>query len=363
VRTQLFPPEPLCAKSMVPIYLRYPNALENWTKVNDLMWFRMVTAALLGFALIAFSQPVSAAQKGKTFTLRVLSYNVNDLPWPLRKKSKAAMKFIGRDLARRRADGTAPDIVLLQEAFTDRSKKLVKLAGYPHVQRGPGRRKAQGSLAAEQRPAKIQMRAASRGVESDKYVSSGLYVLSKYPIVGSAFELFGESCSGNDCKANKAILLVRIQLPGMTKPLDVLTSHMDANVKREASAKKRRKAHRKQTEIVKAFIDRFNGARSALFAGDLNIKDAARYKYFVQRLGVVNAGEVCVANQKKCRLGTHATPDSLWRKTNDHHFIVQGSDFDIAPVFMERNYDQRVKGKRLSDHLGFEAIYQVTPKR
>ena len=104
--------------------------------------------------------PATAASGAEKMTLRVLSYNVNDLPWPLRKKAKSQMKFIGRDLARRRAEGTAPDIVLLQEAFTNRSKKLVKKAGYPYVKRARpaqvGRRSRRGGGTSEDRVCRRQ---------------------------------------------------------------------------------------------------------------------------------------------------------------------------------------------------------------
>lgn len=319
-------------------------------------WRLLVLCAVL----IAPAPAASAAEK---LTLRVLSYNVNDLPWPLRKKAKSQMKFIGRDLARRRAEGTAPDIVLLQEAFTNRSKKLVKKAGYPYVKKGPGRRKSGGDLSAATGQQKIEFVAGNRGSKNKAYVGSGLYVLSRYPIVDTKYQMFGQKCSGNDCLANKAVLLARIKLPGIAKPLDIVTSHMDANKKKEASKKKRFKAHKRQTKIVKAFLDKFNGRRSAIFAGDLNVKNARRYNNFIETIPVVNAGEYCLETPKRCKTGANANADTLWRKTNDQHFIIEGNDYSITPVFMERNYDQRVKGKRLSDHLGFEVIYEVTPKR
>ncbi len=301
-----------------------------------------------------------ASASGETVTLRVLSYNVNDLPWPVGKKRKKQLKYIGNELAQRRLDGTAPDVVVLQEAFTDRSKKLIEKAGYPYVIKGPGRRKDKGST--EQAGGKIRMKAENRGTTSKAYVGSGLYVLSRYPIIDTKYELFGHYCTGGDCMANKAIILVRVQLPGMAAPLDIITSHMDANSKSKGSPKKRLKAHKKQTRIIKGFLDRYNGSRSAIFAGDLNVKNDARYANFVQTLPVVNAGQLCVETPARCETGDNATPDSLWRSTNDQHFIIEGSDYRIVPVFMERNYDQKYKGKRLSDHLGFEAVYQITPK-
>ncbi len=326
----------------------------------DLLCIRpLIACACISLcAVLGAPMPDAAA---KTLTLRVLSYNVNDLPWPLRKKAKKQMKYIGNDLARRHQEGTAPDIVLLQEAFTDRSKKLIKNANYPYVVKGPGRRKDQGSVA--QRNGKIRLKAENRGTKSKAYVGSGLYVLSRYPIVDTKYELFGHYCTGGDCMANKAIILVRVQLPGMKTPIDIITSHMDANSKAKGSPKKRLRAHRKQTLIIKGFLDRFNGRRSAIFAGDLNVKNDDRYANFVETLALVNAGQLCIETPARCETGANATPQSLWRSTNDQHFLIEGNDYRIQPVFMERNYDQLFAGKHLSDHLGFEAVYKVTPKR
>lgn len=309
-------------------------------------------------ALTGMSRQSEAAGK---VTLRVLSYNVNDLPWPLGKKRKKPMKHIGHDLARRLKEGTAPDIVLLQEAFTKNSKKLVKRAGYPYVAKGPGRRKDNGS--AKQADGKITLKNESRGTRSRAYVGSGLYVLSRYPIVDTKYELFGHYCTGGDCMANKAIILVRVQLPGMKTPIDIVTSHMDANSRKKSTAKGRLRAHRKQTAIIKGFLGQYNGTRTAIFAGDLNVKNDARYANFVKTLGVVNAGRLCVETPTRCKVGRNATPKSLWRSTNDQHFIIEGSDFRVFPIYMERNYDEKFRGKQLSDHLGFEAVYEVQARR
>ena len=320
----------------------------------------LVASALIIMCIAATGTPREAAAAGK-ITLRVLTYNVNDLPWPLGKKRKKAMKHIGRDLARRLKEGTAPDIVLLQEAFTKKSKKLVKYAGYPYVAKGPGRRKDEGS--AGQANGKITLKNESRGTKSKAYVGSGLYVLSRYPIVDKKYELFGHYCTGGDCMANKAIILVRVQLPGMKTPLDIITSHMDANSRKKSTPKRRLRAHRKQTNIIKGFLDRYNGARTAIFAGDLNVKNDARYENFVSTLGVVSAGKMCVETPSRCTTGRNATVNSLWRSTNDQHFLIEGNDFRIVPVFMERNYDELLRGKNLSDHFGFEVVYEVTAKR
>lgn len=308
--------------------------------------------------LLPLAGGVTIPATAKQMTLRVLSYNVNDLPWPLRKKSKKRLKYIGNDIGRRKGEGTAPDVVLLQEAFTKRSKALLKNANYPYVIKGPGRRKDEGSLGND----KWRTLAEDRGTRSKAYVGSGLYILSKYPIVERKFELFGDDCKGNDCFANKAILLARIQLPGFKTPLDIVTSHMNANKTDEASPRALLRTFKKQTRLVRTFLETFNGPRAAILAGDFNVANTARYNFFTSTITAVNAGQLCLRWPARCTTGTNATADSLWRNTNDQHFIIEGRDFHIVPIFMERNYEERVKGKRLSDHLGFETVYQVTER-
>src|SRR5690606_18415273 len=87
--------------------------------------------------------------------LKVLSYNVQDLPVPFR-RPKIHFEAIGRRLAQRLADGTAPDVVLLQEAFTPNSMEIVRHANYPHIATGPKSKK--------------------------RIFNSGLMVLSRHPL-------------------------------------------------------------------------------------------------------------------------------------------------------------------------------------
>ena len=64
---------------------------------------------LVGLAALLLATVAVDADDGVRFDLKVMSFNINDLPSPLRSKSSAAMKIIGRDLARRMAEGTAPE--------------------------------------------------------------------------------------------------------------------------------------------------------------------------------------------------------------------------------------------------------------
>ena len=297
-------------------------------------------------------------------SIRVLTYNVNDLPWPLRKDARKELAYIGKDLARRLADGSGPDVVFLQEAFTSRSDRLIENAGYPFVAKGPGRRKTHGKRGDEPADGKIRMRSDGLSTGSRHYVNSGLYVLSRYPIEIKDTEVFGDSCSGNDCLANKSVMHVRVALPAPFKPLDLVTTHMDSNIRTEASEKQRLRAHKGQTDVVAAFLDEVVRPRAAIFAGDMNIRrPPERYNYLIEKTGAVDAGRLCFERQPKCVLGPIASKEQIWSFTNDHQMIIPGNNYTITPVYMTRNYDEKPNGRELSDHLGFEAVYWLTPKR
>ncbi len=303
---------------------------------------------------------------GDVIRLRVLSYNINDLPRLFGGERSERLDHIGRDLARRRAEGTAPDVVMLQEAFTRRGERLVALSGYPHVVRGPGRR------------IQLKPRAVSRRVHFTHYkvprrdtggylTNSGLYILSEHPVIAHHVEMFGEAaCSGFDCLANKAVLHVRIAVPGLDEPLDLLTAHMQANIRTESKAYRRMEAHWRQTLIIADFLKRVleGTGREAILAGDFNLRaPIERYDLFVQEIGAENLGLICVRNPESCEIGPGTSPPELWRLTNDYHFLIPGDNLEIVPVFMSRNYHELVNGRPLSDHLGFEAVYEIRRQR
>jgi len=298
-----------------------------------------------------------------SMAIRVLTYNINDLPWPLRKNAGKELAYIGRDLARRMAEGNAPDVVLLQEGFTARTQKLIKNAGYPYVTKGPGRRRTKGSRAVGQDDTIIRMK--SEGSKpSSAYVNSGLYILSRYPILKKDTEVFGRDCSGNDCLANKSVMHVQLELPKPFPPLDIVTTHMDSNIRKEAPDDVRLAAHMAQSDTIARFIDEVVRPRSAIFAGDMNIRrPPERAQYLLKKTGAIDAGKLCFELKPKCKLGPIASEKQIWSFTNDHQMILEGDNYKITPVYMTRNYDEKPHGKDLSDHLGFEAVYWLTPKK
>ena len=322
---------------------------------------RRSTSAVLVATLLAIATTAAWAQDDRQFELSVMSFNVNDLPAPLRSKASSAMKIIGRDLARRAADGTAPDVVLLQEAFTKRSKKLIRKAGYPHVVKGPGPRIIDEASRAIDYDSPTDREPGGPRRAYNRLTNSGLYILSRFPIELVEKEVYGHDCSGSDCLANKGIVYARIRIPGQRVPVDIATTHMDSNSK-DASRKARFSAHVQQTGALLNFLDRMRGGRALILAGDLNIRDDRRYDHFVLQARARNAGMTCVNAGSDCAIDPDTSPASLTRDTNDYHFVFEGTGYRIEPVAMARSYAEKMGGKRLSDHAAFEVTYRLTPE-
>src|SRR5204862_8341823 len=59
-------------------------------------------------------------------TLSVMTYNVEGLPWPVRRGRGSQLKAIGEQLAALRARGLQPDVVLLQEGFRSEVADLIE---------------------------------------------------------------------------------------------------------------------------------------------------------------------------------------------------------------------------------------------
>src|SRR5687768_5800495 len=86
-------------------------------------------------AALLFPLPVLAADES-TFT--VLTYNIKGLPsFIAGSYDEERYSEIGAILADRQKKGDAPDIVLLQESFVERTRELRERAAYPYIAKGP----------------------------------------------------------------------------------------------------------------------------------------------------------------------------------------------------------------------------------
>lgn len=279
------------------------------------------------FLLLALLPLRLFAAEETTFT--VLTYNIKGLPaFIAQGYEESRFGEIGRILAERQKKGDGPEIVLLQESFVDRTAELRELAAYPFTAKGPDSVRSLG-------------------------VDSGLYILSKFPILEQKNRAFGESlCEDWDCYANKGVQFARIQLPGVPFTLEVFNTHMQASRSFDG-------VRRKQVEVLAQFVKENHREGSAvIFAGDFNFRPAlgeGSYKDFLAKTGLKNAGEICAT--ESCLGGKQDR--SFWRSIVDHQFVGLGSAFKLLPMAMNRSFAAPVNGMRLSDHQGYELKYRL----
>lgn len=119
---------------------------------------------------------VSEDQLVSSTQLSVFIYNVEGLPWAARRNRGPSLDQIGAELAKMRQAGTAPDVVLVQEAVTPHSARIGTAASYSNRIRGPSRSEMPETGLADQ--AHVDGRRFRKGERSDKRLESDLDVFS-----------------------------------------------------------------------------------------------------------------------------------------------------------------------------------------
>jgi endonuclease/exonuclease/phosphatase family metal-dependent hydrolase len=288
---------------------------------------------LLDIAGVEAPPPVPLPAAGPAHGRRlfkVLTFNIKDNPharltgWGLSRFNR-----IGEELARRRAAGDPPDVVLLQEAFNSGDDRIRRRAGYAYAVRGP-------------RPDRTLL-------------DGGLWVLSDHPITARQVIAYThDTCSSFDCWATKGAVRVRLEVPGLPFPVDVLTTHAQSG--RKPRAEKGREA---QFGQLRALLP-LGAHNPAFIAGDFNT-DARRpesYAALAAAVSLPNAGADCAAAAGGCVVAPGTDAAELQARTNDQQFYAPGgASFRVRPVYAARTFTPL---DAFSDHLGFEVWYEIT---
>lgn len=316
------------------------------------------------------TDPVSGE---RSVELSVLIYNVHGLPWPFRRTPGQALDRIGEELAGMRAAGQEPDIVLLQEAFIPRAARIGERAGYPNRVRGPRRRDPSPPASPDIDPEFLENRRFLKGERAGKVVSSGLYALSNYPIVEKAERPFKQyECAGYDCLANKGVLLVRVQVPGVPVPVDIMTTHLNAQRASGVSLKRALYAHNRQIDEIDDFLDTHRDPRNPLiFGGDFNMRGAReRLDYAMSRRPYPFVRYYCTVTANDCDVRMSWDGDEPWLATQDLQGFDDGACVAVRPVRVAALFDEPVpdtsdepaalRGRLLSDHDGYLVVYRLS---
>jgi hypothetical protein len=181
----------------------------------------LVTVAMAPSQGIAAAPGAAPASMLASGTLRVMSYNIEGLPSPVKADRAASLERMGDRLAALRRAGRGPQVVMLQEAFIDPAHPIEATGGYRYVARGPSA--AEANRAAPSGPIARGFAAGASALKGEgvgKWENSGLRILSDYPIVRVERMAFPEwACAGYDCLANKGALIAWIALPGEPRPV------------------------------------------------------------------------------------------------------------------------------------------------
>lgn len=317
-------------------------------------------ALIFNIALFCASHAQSAeeaAQIAVGNTVRVLTYNINALPKPVGKKTDRRINRITEILQERRAEGTQPNIVVLQEAFGKRCDPLIEQTGYKYVVRGPGRKAGKSKQSTSWNVEGT--RTYAKTPKAQKFLGSGLIILSDFEIKNPKFVTFdGQSCAGLDCLANKAIIMTDVSVPGIDTPLHLVTSHFNSNDSAKAPSAVRLRAHQKQTDTLAKFLSRLsNKASPLIIAGDFNTRLSQRYQYFREEINALDAAERCLEIGENCILDARTKATEILYHTADKQFYRSGTTAILRPVYIERNFKESLQGRPLSDHTGYEVHY------
>jgi endonuclease/exonuclease/phosphatase family metal-dependent hydrolase len=184
----------------------------------------------------------------------------NALPVSLVQFNTWGVPFVVKDTYRYRESMKAieklnPDFVVLQEVFSGKGKRAFHSALYPFEVRGPR--------------------------AFPKLTSSGLRMLSRYPVLRSAQTVF-KHCQGDDCLSRKGAVIMVVQLPDGQK-LNVLGTHLNARGGDPL--------RQKQLQQIKLLVDTYaEPAAPLIVSGDFNFgPNSDSYQYLIQSLNARDA--------------------------------------------------------------------------
>lgn len=291
----------------------------------------------------------------------VMTFNVEGLSWPARTGRKPSLDAIGAHIRDLRAKGTAPDAILFQEAFSKAATRMVTATGYPTVVAGPrASAKPEVPRGGGKRPG---ARVWGKGEIGLKFASSGLAIVSEFPLLESASSPFSrKSCAGLDCLSNKGVMIARLAVPGLPVPIELMTTHM--NAQRASRVKQRRydAVHVAQTNEIEAFIGKYSDlAAPLIFGGDFNMRhDELRFAHFDRKVPMVLVHRYCIERPEKCDARMSWDGDAPWMDTQDLQLYSQSGRVAVEPVRVEAWFDGPERGGRLSDHDAYRVVYRLS---
>jgi hypothetical protein len=109
-------------------------------KIHSLLWLLVALSSPVNLFAATEVEEAPAGARFSKKNFHLMSFNIKGLPTFILSDDYKDSRYgvIGKLLASRVIKGDAPDVVLLQEAFTELTASLIEASGYPHKAEGPG---------------------------------------------------------------------------------------------------------------------------------------------------------------------------------------------------------------------------------
>lgn len=282
-------------------------------------------------------RPASAArpvQPGQTI-LRAMTLNVRGLPLPFMDLDR--LKDIGSLLNQSRLRGEGPDVVAIQEGFSDRTEELIRASGYPYVAYGP-----QGH---------------------DTRARAGILILSRYPITKTQTVKY-TNCISWDCMTHKGVQFARIRIPGAPSELDVYNTHINSNPETDPTITYEdvEWMRSQQVQEIREFLwDTRTSHAPALFLGDFNLRPHySSYDSFLAFISMFDAAADC-SSRFRCTGAPAQAIQEDYRQSIDRQFYASGTAprMTLTPVRFQKVFSTPHRGRPLSDHSALLIHYRV----
>ena len=303
--------------------------------------------------------PVETLADGrKAVRLRVLLWNVEGLPWPIRSGRDARLRQMADWIAARRTAGHGPDIVILHKAFVPAASDVVVAGRFGSIVPGPARDQQRRLPAAPPPPGHPDGARWWKGEAIGKWLDGGLYVATDLPVLAARSEPFAaDSCAGYDCLSNKGGLVLRLGIAGAPEPLTLFNTHRNSREPAGVGVARAEASHVVQTRENDALLTAFGahdgamiaagdfnnyraGDRSGLFAGDPRFRLAAKASGFRARAAAM-------------------TDAAAWADAYDLVGYRASSAMKIDPLAVATLFDGE-NGPRLSDHPAQYVIFRLS---
>lgn len=294
--------------------------------------------------------------------LSVMTYNIHNLPPPLRMDAAEGLTLLESELRRMRDSGTAPDVLLIQEGFGEDVAGLQAAGGYRYHISGPS---AEAEGVPGPRDAALEDDVSFfKGETLGPVLNSGLHVFSRYEIAHVDAIAYGpQTCAGFDCLANKGAVMVSVHIPGAPEDVQLFTTHMNAKKASGVSETRSNAAYRLQMLKLGSFLrEALDPARAVIFGGDFNTKKSAERRTVAEAelSGLSATHQACAKLGAGCSLNVDYDPEVSWTEARDLQGYRSGRNVEVKPLSLGLAFEKPVNGRAISDHPAMWAAYRLS---